>query len=515
MLGPLRLPHVAARALTVNLSRALRYGGRTLTPITSRLPVGPRTVDADPPGFLFPVPDPELAAVAIASSSPPRSTGTSPALRTSRHARVSLRGIKVPAEFVAATFDVLAGARDMKTAADRVEGATYVELRGSHFIQMEQPDRVHQLLVDFTDRVSDVHRRAALAVLAALTLGGCSGTPTTAPPRTTRSPPPRTHVLQAFRETSSPSEAGSRSPSQEPSRPPGPPRVVDTIASGLAVPWGLGFLPNGDAIVTERDSRRVLRIHGPGHAVEVLGTIDAAAPLEEGGLLGVAVSPDFARDRLLFFYVTRHGQPRRPGDVRPRPARAALGRPRRDPRGFIHDGGRLAFGPDGFLYVSTGETGDPAGPGPRLARGQDPADHDRRRPAPATRSRARRSGLRPPQRAGAGVRRPGPAVGLGVRPEHLRRAQPDRGRRQLRLAPGRGPRRAGGLVDPQVVWATDVASPSGLAFLDGRLWLASLRGQRLWRIDVTGQRARDPQDFFVGTYGRMRTVAVAPDGRLG
>ena len=42
----------------------------------------------------------------------------------------------------------------MKTAADRVGGATYVELRGSHFIQMEQPDRVHQLLVDFLDRVS-------------------------------------------------------------------------------------------------------------------------------------------------------------------------------------------------------------------------------------------------------------------------------------------------------------------------------------------------------------------------
>ena len=79
------------------------------------------------------------------------------------------------------------------------------------------------------------------------------------------------------------------------------------------------------------------------------------------------------------------------------------------------------------------------------------------------------------------------------------------------MVEGRGGR--GGLVGPQVVWATDVASPSGLAFLDGRLWLASLRGQP-GEIDVTGQRARDPQDFFVGTYGRMRTVAVAPDRRL-
>ena len=72
-------------------------------------------------GFLFPVPDPELAAVAIAEFLTTPVDWYFLALRTSRHARVSLRGIKVPAEFVAATFDVLAGARDMKTAADRVE----------------------------------------------------------------------------------------------------------------------------------------------------------------------------------------------------------------------------------------------------------------------------------------------------------------------------------------------------------------------------------------------------------
>ena len=156
MLGPLRLPHVAARALTVSLSRVLRYGGRAITPVTSRLPVGPRGVNVlTHTGFMLPVPDPELAAVAIAEFlATPVQWYFHLALRTSRHARVSLRGITVPTAFVAATFDVLAGARDMKTAADRIPGATYVELRGSHFIQMEQPDRVHALLVDFLDRVS-------------------------------------------------------------------------------------------------------------------------------------------------------------------------------------------------------------------------------------------------------------------------------------------------------------------------------------------------------------------------
>ncbi|MBU1803393.1 MAG: alpha/beta hydrolase, partial [Actinobacteria bacterium] len=75
------------------------------------------------------------------------------ALSTSRHARVRLSSITVPAVFVAATFDVLAGARDMATAAARVSEGIYVELRGSHFIQMEQPEVVHQLLLDFLDRV--------------------------------------------------------------------------------------------------------------------------------------------------------------------------------------------------------------------------------------------------------------------------------------------------------------------------------------------------------------------------
>ncbi len=73
---------------------------------------------------------------------------------------------------------------------------------------------------------------------------------------------------------------------------------------------------------------------------------------------------------------------------------------------------------------------------------------------------------------------------------------------------------AAGMTNPQVTWATDDASPSGLAFLDGRLWLGALKGERLWRVDVDGQKASDPKPFFVGTYGRLRTVVPAPDGNL-
>ncbi|MFC4786837.1 alpha/beta fold hydrolase [Nocardioides sp. MAHUQ-72] len=155
MLGPLLLPRFAARAITVNLSRALRLGGRLLTPVASRLPVGPRGIAVlSRTGFMFPVPDPELAAHAVAEFlKTPVEWYFHLALRTSEHARVPLSQIRVPVVLVAGTFDVLAGARHMATAAERLVDATYVELRGSHFLQMEHPDRVHGLLRAFLERV--------------------------------------------------------------------------------------------------------------------------------------------------------------------------------------------------------------------------------------------------------------------------------------------------------------------------------------------------------------------------
>lgn len=156
MLGPLRLPRFATRALTVNLSRGLSVVGGALSPITSRLPVGPRAIDLlTRTGLMFHLPDPELAALAVSEFlTTPVEWYAHLALHTSRHARVSLSGITLPTVFVAGTFDLLASARDMASAAARIEGSTYVELRGSHFIQMEQPDRVHALLLELVRRVT-------------------------------------------------------------------------------------------------------------------------------------------------------------------------------------------------------------------------------------------------------------------------------------------------------------------------------------------------------------------------
>ncbi|WP_028636239.1 alpha/beta fold hydrolase [Nocardioides sp. URHA0032] len=155
MLGPLRVPGVASKAIAVNLARALKYGGRLVTPLTTRLPVGRRTIDVvSHSGFMLPVADPELARRAVAAFlQTPVEWYSHVALHTSRHPRVRLSRIDAPAVFVAGTWDLLAGARSMASAAAKMRDATYVELGGTHFLQMEHPDRVHGLLREFLRRV--------------------------------------------------------------------------------------------------------------------------------------------------------------------------------------------------------------------------------------------------------------------------------------------------------------------------------------------------------------------------
>jgi pimeloyl-ACP methyl ester carboxylesterase len=156
MLAPLKLPRLVARGLTVNMARALKLAGRAITPVSTRLPVGPRGIAVlSHSGFMLPLADPEGAVNAVREFlMTPIEWYMNLAIATSEHGRVSLSKISVPAAFVAGRWDLLAGARNMTTAAARIHGATYVELSGSHFIQMERPDEVHALLLEFLDRLS-------------------------------------------------------------------------------------------------------------------------------------------------------------------------------------------------------------------------------------------------------------------------------------------------------------------------------------------------------------------------
>ena len=155
MLGPLHIPRWAARLALVNVARATKLVGGALTPITTRIPIGQRMIGiVSHSGFMLPLADPELGARAIKEFlSTPVEWYSHLALATSEHARVSLSSINVPAFFVAGAYDVLTGARHMETAASKMTDATFVELRTSHFAQMEKPDDVHRLLLEFLERV--------------------------------------------------------------------------------------------------------------------------------------------------------------------------------------------------------------------------------------------------------------------------------------------------------------------------------------------------------------------------
>jgi len=351
-----------------------------------------------------------------------------------------------------------------------------------------------------------VPRLTALAVLmpAVLVLSACSQDPDDGPGPVTVTAEPTDD------------ETPDRTP--DGAAPNGSPRVVAEAATGLAVPWGLGFLPDGRAVVTERDTRNVLLVDPDTSAVEVVGTMEAAAPEGEAGLLGVAVSPDFDRDRTVYFYLTTVEDNRIVRAVLDQGDR--LGEPEvllsGIPNGSIHDGGRLAFGPDGFLYASTGETGegelaqDRGSLGGKILRITVDGDPAPGNPDPDS-----------------------PIWSLGHRNvQGLAFDDQDRlwasefGQStydELNLIrPGsnygwpevEGRSGSSSFFNPRVVWNPEEASPSGLAFAEGHLWLAALRGTRLWRIEVDGEDVGRVRDFFVGDYGRLRTVALAPDGML-
>lgn len=151
----LQLPRPLARLATVNLSRAVSAVGPLVTPVSTRLPVGRLFMNVlGHSGFMFPPADPESARRAVKEFlKTPIDWYFHLAVRTSLHRRVSLSAIDVPAMFVAGSWDVLAGPKAMRSAAERMKDATFVELQGSHFIAMERPVTVHDLLLEFLQRV--------------------------------------------------------------------------------------------------------------------------------------------------------------------------------------------------------------------------------------------------------------------------------------------------------------------------------------------------------------------------
>nr|WP_175411498.1 PQQ-dependent sugar dehydrogenase [Streptomyces sp. TRM64462] len=335
--------------------------------------------------------------------------------------------------------------------------------------------------------------------------GGVTSTPAASPGGSVAASPP----------------GGTASPSPAPEK--GSARVVSTVAQGLKSPWGLAALPGGDLLVSSRDEGTITRVDAESGELTVLGEVPGVAPGGEGGLMGLALSPKYAEDHLVYAYFTTASDNRiaRMLYDESRPAGQQLGAPdtvlRGIPKGFVHNGGRIAFGPDGMLYAGTGETGDTGlaqdkeslgGKILRMTPDGDPVHGN-----PDADSVVYSYGHRNVQGLAWDAEKRLWASEFGQNTwDELNLIRPG-GNYGWPDVEGKGGR--SGFTDPVAQWTVAEASPSGIAVVGGSVWMAALRGERLWRIPLAGtELAAPPESFLEGTYGRLRTVLAAGGNRL-
>jgi glucose/arabinose dehydrogenase len=301
----------------------------------------------------------------------------------------------------------------------------------------------------------------------------------------------------------------------------GPVEVETTIVTtDLEVPWGLVFTPDGNALVTERDSGRLLSVDSSGNVEELQRLSESGSG--EGGLLGLALSPNYESDGLIYVYYTT--------DEDNRVARFKLGEEPETiltgiPTKTYHDGGRIAFGPDGMLYVGTGDGGEPSRAqdlnslGGKILRiepdGSVPPDN------PFSNSPVYSYGHRNVEGLAWDKQGQLYASEFGSNSyDEVNRIEPggNYGWPQVEGTGGEPD-----YIDPIATFGVAEASPSGATFLKGGaipqwkgdFFMAGLRGQRLWRlkIDENGN-VTEQEALLQGQAGRLRHVVQAPDGSL-
>ncbi|MER7798228.1 PQQ-dependent sugar dehydrogenase [Microbacterium sp. NPDC096154] len=344
----------------------------------------------------------------------------------------------------------------------------------------------------------------ALGVSVAALLAACA--PATDEPATPTASAPTAPTPESTTEASRiPSASASAAPS---------PTAPHDVAIGLDAPWSVAI--DGDAIlISERDSGRILQLLPDGSTREA-GVVADVVHGGEGGLLGLAFDD---ADRLYAYSTGPDGNRIQRFAIAGAPEALQLGEPETIldglPAGSRHNGGRIAFGPDGMLYAAVGDAGDPS-----LA--QDPSSLGGKilrmtpdgRPTvgnPDDQSLVYSSGHRNVQGLAWAADGTMFATEFGQDAwDELNRitAGGNYGWPTVEGAGGEGR----GFVDPLRQWPTAEASPSGMAIVDGVILIANLRGERLRALTVAAPE--HGADLHAGEFGRLRDVVVTPDGGI-
>ena len=351
---------------------------------------------------------------------------------------------------------------------------------------------------------------ATAMVLAGLA-SGCAAAPSTTP----REPTPQSPTAPA------PTESTAAGESVLPE-----PYADGTIAEGLAAPWSVAFLPDGSALVSERDTAKIKRLTpepGGQWTATDIAEISGVDNQGEGGLLGLAVVADPTAGgamptKVLAYWSTREdnrvGSMTWDGERLSEPEVILDG----IPHAMIHNGGRMAVAADGTVFIATGDAADEnsaqdrsslAGKVLRInADGTIPIDNPFPESAVYSLGHRNIQGLAfdPSGQLWASEFGAGDADELNLIEPGANYGWPE--------FEGVGGERAG-FTDPVVQWRpTSIASPSGLAIADGQAWVAGLRGQTLWQVPLAGQSAGEPVARLQDQYGRLRDVVTAPSGDL-
>ncbi|WP_255809271.1 PQQ-dependent sugar dehydrogenase [Leucobacter aridicollis] len=335
------------------------------------------------------------------------------------------------------------------------------------------------------------------AIAALLSLAGCAAEQPAEPPESP-SPAPTTTP-----------------PTEEPSEPLGPRQST----TGLAAPWSIAYVENS-ALVSERDSGKLIELTEDGASREI-ATIPGVVHGGEGGFLGIAVSPapEGTQPEFLYAYSTASSGNRvQRFPLTGTPGSLAIGEATPIVEGLpsatSHNGGRIAFGPDGMLYVTVGDASQPwlsqdldslAGKILRLTPdGGVPDDN------PFEGSPVYTSGHRNPQGIAwaADGTMYSSEFGQDTWDElNVITAGSNYGWPEVEGIAGDDR-----YVDPVQQWTPAEASPSGIAITSDTIYIANLRGQRVRTVPLSDLTTGS--DHFVEEYGRIRDVTVSPDGKL-